>query len=357
MLPSSVCPDLSSEDKEVKRQLTKCLPWVYSELIRSDIPEPSSVNPSRPPVSRPSLPFVMKPSREGPSVLKPSREELQARVESLVKKKRSVKRKAQAPPKSSLVVRGKILRLGASSPSSTAKEWGSSNQVPKRGQAPPPSAKVSRAAGPRNPSGRSAEPPLEVLPIFVWSPLAQNIQFLPTMPEDEERDRFGTEGDEDSLLTNSELAAGAVSSILRDSDLKKVDAMSVEEALALSLRGAATVCSDVFICLFHRCFKLFITFISFLQVATYVKSLAKRSCLSEGYVRAMEAYKAEVASLTSERADLRAQVRCLTEDVVNHKSDLKHTLTAKSRAEEQEKKVWDKLRAVNGDLRMVREEL
>ena len=80
--------------------------------------------------------------------------------------------------------------------------------------------------------------------------------------------------------------------------------MSVEEALALSLRGASTICSDVFICLFHRCFKLFVNFISFLQVATYVKSLAKRACFSEGSVRAMEEYKAEVASLTSERADL-----------------------------------------------------
>ena len=35
-----------------------------------------------------------------------------------------------------------------------------------------------------------------------------------------------------------------------------------------------------------------------------MKSLAKRACLFEGSVRATEAYKAEVASLTSERADL-----------------------------------------------------
>ena len=39
-----------------------------------------------------------------------------------------------------------------------------------------------------------------------------------------------------------------------------------------------------------------------------MKSLEKRACLSEGYARAEKAYKAEVASLTSERADLRAQV-------------------------------------------------
>ena len=67
-----------------------------------------------------------------PSAVKPNREELQARVESLAKKKRSVKRKAQAPPKSSLAIRGKIPRLGASSPSSTAKERGPFDQVSAR---------------------------------------------------------------------------------------------------------------------------------------------------------------------------------------------------------------------------------
>ena len=72
---------------------------MYSELIRSDIPEPFGVNPSQPSALRPSLSFVMKPSCEGPSVVKPTWEELQARVESLAKKKRSVKRKAQAPPR------------------------------------------------------------------------------------------------------------------------------------------------------------------------------------------------------------------------------------------------------------------
>ena len=78
MLPSSIRPDLSSEDKEVKQQLTKCLPRAYSEPIRSDIPGLSGVNPSQPLSLRPSLPSVMKPSHEGPSTVKPTREELQA---------------------------------------------------------------------------------------------------------------------------------------------------------------------------------------------------------------------------------------------------------------------------------------
>ena len=60
-------------------------------------------------------------------------------------------------------------------------------------------------------------------------------------------------GGEDSLLTNAELAAGAVSSILRDSNLKKVETMRVEEALALSLQGAVSVCLSVFFYSSCRC--------------------------------------------------------------------------------------------------------
>ena len=107
----------------------------------------------------------MKPSREGPSAVKPTREEIRALVKSLAKKKRSVKRKAQAPPESSLAIRGKILRLGAYSLLLTAKEQGSSDQVPTRGQVPPSMAEVSKVADSKNPSGRTTESPLEVLPI------------------------------------------------------------------------------------------------------------------------------------------------------------------------------------------------
>ena len=63
-------------------------------------------------------------------------------------------------------------------------------------------------------------------------------------------DLFEDVGGEDSLLTNAELAAGVFSSILRVFDLKKVEAMRVEEALALSLQGTVSVCrAPSFICL------------------------------------------------------------------------------------------------------------
>ena len=55
------------------------------------------------------------------------------------------------------------------------------------------------------------------------------------MLEDVGRGCFGAVGDEDSLLYHVELTVGVLSSILRDSDLKKVDALFVEAALALML--------------------------------------------------------------------------------------------------------------------------
>ena len=88
-----------------------------------------------------------------------------------------------------------------------------------------------------------------------------------------------------------------------------------------------------------------------------MKSLAKRACFFEGYARVVEAYKAKVASLTSERADQCTQVRHLTEDATKYRSDLRHTSMAKSRAEEQEKNARDELRAATYELWMVKDEL
>ena len=87
----------------------------------------------------------------------------------------------------------------------------------------------------KGPSWRAVESSLEVMPISVWNPPTECIEFPPSMSEDVRRDRFGAEGDEDSMLSNAELAVGLISSILRDSDLKKMDALPVEEDLTLSL--------------------------------------------------------------------------------------------------------------------------
>ena len=117
-------------------------------------------------------------------------------------------------------------------------------------------------------------------------------------------DRIEAAWSEDSLLSHAKLAAGAVSFILRDSDLRKVDALSVEEALALLLQGTASVRPSAFVDLFFYCFSFFSCLFVFWQVATYAKGLAKRANLTEGSARAAKSYKAKVASLTSERAGL-----------------------------------------------------
>ena len=50
------------------------------------------------------------------------------------------------------------------------------------------------------------------------------------------------------------------------------------------------------------------------QVATHLKCLARKSKLNEGHATAARAYKARVASLTSERAELRGQVKYMAEE-------------------------------------------
>ena len=99
-----------------------------------------------------------------------------------------------------------------------------------------------------------AEPHLEVLPISVWSLTSQGAVPPPAMPDEVGKDCFGDVESEDSLLSHAELATGAVSFILCDSDLRKVDALSVEEALALLFQGTASICSSAFTDPFLYCF-------------------------------------------------------------------------------------------------------
>ena len=76
-----------------------------------------------------------------------------------------------------------------------------------------------------------------------------------------------------------------------------------------------------------------------------------------GHAKAAKAYKVKVASLTSERSNLRTRVQSLTEEAVKLKSDLRHTSTAKARAKDKETKAREGLRVAEGELRVVRKEL
>ena len=233
---SGIRPDLSPEDRDVKRELAKCLPRAYSELIRSD--GSSGSKSSRPSTLRPSPPSVMKFSHERPPVVKPSKGELQARVETLSRRSRSVKQKSQDSLEKSHPAWGKAprLRKSSSSPYAHVRMQGqvlpSPAEVPRAPSSQPHSSSAAKA---KDSLGRAAKPPLEVMPISVWSPPAQGAEPPPSIAEDLGRKRPEAYGHEDSLLSNAELAAGAISSILRDSDLNRLGALPVEEALALSL--------------------------------------------------------------------------------------------------------------------------
>ena len=200
----------------------------------------------------------METSPRGPLVVKPTRGELRARVELLAKKKRSVKRRAQDPPDDSLLARGKVPKLGVSDPHSRAQaqvkgqKWSSSVEV---SEATGVQHSLSSATEVKGSSRKAVELPLKVLPISVWSPSTQNASPSPLTRGDAGDVCFEDEVGEDSLLTNAELTAEAVSFILRDSDLKKVETLSVEEALALSLslKGFVLVCLSAFLFVLPLC--------------------------------------------------------------------------------------------------------
>ena len=85
-------------------------------------------------------------------------------------------------------------------------------------------------------------------------------------------------------------------------------------------------------------------------MATYAKGLARRACLTEGSVKVTKAYKAKVASLTFERAGLRAQIRDMTKELVKHRSDLKHASMARAWAEDREKKARKDVKVAEDEL-------
>ena len=87
------------------------------------------------------------------------------------------------------------------------------------------------------------------------------------------------------------------------------------------------------------------------QVATYLKSLAKRARSNEGHVKAARVYKARVTALVSERAELRSRVQSMTEDAVKLKSDLKHTMSVRARTESREEEAQGSLKAAEVELR------
>ena len=114
---SGARPDLSPKDNVIAQELVECSSRPYAELIRSDIPGPSSSRSIRSTALRPSPFSTMKISPIGPSAAKPTKGELLARVETLSRKSRSVKRKTLDSVEKDRPAWGKVPKLGASSSS------------------------------------------------------------------------------------------------------------------------------------------------------------------------------------------------------------------------------------------------
>ena len=85
--------------------------------------------------------------------------------------------------------------------------------------------------------------------------------------------------------------------------------------------------------------------------------MARRVSLTEGFAKAAKYYKAKVASLTSERANLQAQIRELIEELVKHRSDLKHASAVRAWAEDKEKEARKDAKVAKDKLWLAREEL
>ena len=85
------------------------------------------------------------------------------------------------------------------------------------------------------------------MPITVWNPPAKGVRSPPRRAKELKKKESESKrgGDGDSLLLDAELAAGAVSSILKDSDLKRSTALPADEALTLSLQGVTSVRSFI----------------------------------------------------------------------------------------------------------------
>ena len=244
--------DLSTEDNVIALALAEYPPRPYAELIKSDIPGPSSSRSARSTALTPSPPSTMKVSPIGPSAANPTKGELLARLETLSRKPRSVKQKTLDSVEKDLPALVKVLKLGASfsSPSTHVRKSEQAlslpAEAPKVLSSQPRSGSAVKAKGP---SGKAVEQPLAVMPITVWNSPAKSVRPPSPRVEELKRKNSETSGDGDSLLLNAKLAASAVSSILKDSDLKRSSVLPVDEALALSLQEVASVSSHILSCL------------------------------------------------------------------------------------------------------------
>ena len=245
---------LSVEDNVVALELVECPARPYAELIKSDILGPSNLRSTRSTTSRPSPPSTMGVPPIRLFAATPTRGEILVQLGTLSRKPRSAKRKNSSSTEKNRPISTKVQKLGASSSSPSTHI-----RKTERAPSPPYEAHIILSSQPRsksiteaeNPLGEAVGQPLAIVPITVWNPPTRSVRSPSRRAEESKRKDPGSEsgGDGDSLLLNAELAAGAVSSILKDSDLKRSKTLPVDEALALALQGVASVSPYVLLCL------------------------------------------------------------------------------------------------------------
>ena len=202
--------ELSAEDNAIALALAECPPRPYAELIKSDVPGPSSSKSSRSVALRRSPPSTVKVPPVRPSAAKPTRGELLAQLEVVSRKPQSRKRKTSHSVEKDRPVLVKVPKLGVSSSSP-------SSHIHKTGRVMAPIVLSSRshsgsAAEAEGPSGGAVEQPLAITPITVWNPPTKKVK-SPSRRKEEARGKDPEPqvgGDGDSLLHIAELAAGAV---------------------------------------------------------------------------------------------------------------------------------------------------
>ena len=249
--------DLSDEDAAVALALTECSARSYAELLRSDIPSSSGLKSARSSALRPSPPSTLGVFSFGPVVAAPTRGEILVHLEGISRKPRSVKRRKTDSPERDHPTPTKVQKLEAPSSLLVQRPKRASSSLaclvleperasPPLAEVPPglgllPSSEPIVEAG--NPSSEDGVQPLAAVPIAVWNAPSDSAKSPPGKLAEPTRRKIKpkTGENKDSLLSNAKLAAGAVSSILKDSDIVRSKELPVDEALASSFQGFALV--------------------------------------------------------------------------------------------------------------------
>ena len=255
-------------------------------MIKSNIPSSSNLLSARSSASRPLPPFALGVSSFGPTAAAPTRGEILVHLGATSRKPRSAKRKNLNSFEKDRPVPAKVRKLGVSPPSPVQEPEQASPplvEVQNSGASPPsPAQKLERASSPlvevqelgaslpspaqelerassplvltllsplkldikaKGLSSAAAAPPLTALPITVWNPPSDNAKSPPRGMVEPSREKLKPKAGavKDSLLSNPELAAGTIYSILLESDVGRSKGLPVDEALALSFQVVASV--------------------------------------------------------------------------------------------------------------------